>query len=116
MPVAPALLTWRIQDLDGNAVVPETVAVDFRTTIPDNPQFWHYYGRGSYQNFCVFGPHYSWAQPGCYLFALTRTPFDTNTIPDGVYDVVATATDIRGNQGSLSRRFTVHNRAGWVGS
>ncbi len=116
MPVAPALLTWRIQDLDGNAVVAETVAADFRTTIPDNPQFWSYYGRGTYQNFCVFGPHFSWAQPGRYLFALTRKPFDTKSIPDGVYDVVVTATDIRGNQGSSSRRFTVHNRAGWVGS
>jgi len=116
MPVAPALLTWLIQDLGGNAVVAETVAVDFRTTIPDNALFWSYYGRGSYQNFCVFGPHFSWAQPGCYLFALTRKPFDTKSVPDGVYDLVVTATDIRGNQGSRSRRFTVHNRPGWIGS
>jgi murein DD-endopeptidase MepM/ murein hydrolase activator NlpD len=116
MPTAPALLTWRIDDLDGQAVVPETTAADFRTTIPDNALFWNYYGRGSYQNFCVFGPHFSWAQPGCYLFALTREPFDTKSIPDGVYDLVVTATDIRGNQGSLTRRFTVHNRPGWVGS
>ena len=116
MPTAPALLTWRVDDLDGNAVVAETTAADFRQTIPDNSQFWHYYGRGTYQNFCVFGPHFSWAQPGCYLFALTRQPWDTKSIPDGVYDLVVTATDIRGNQGSRSRRFTIHNRPGWVGS
>jgi hypothetical protein len=116
MPTAPALLTWRVDDLDGNTVVSETVAADFRSTIPDNSQFWHYYGRGSFQNFCVFGPHFSWAQPGRYLFALTRQPWDTKSVPDGVYDLVVTATDIRGNQGFRSRRFTVHNRPGWVGS
>jgi hypothetical protein len=116
LPVAPALLTWRIQDLDGLATVAETVAADFRATIPDNSQFWSHYARGSYQNMSVFGPHYSWGQPGCYLFKLTPKPFNTKSIPDGVYDLVVTATDIRGNQGSRSRRFTVHNRPGWVGS
>jgi hypothetical protein len=64
----------------------------------------------------VFGPHYSFRQPGCFLFKLTREPFDTKTIPDGVYDLVVTATDIRGNAGSRRRRCTVHNRPGWVGS
>jgi murein DD-endopeptidase MepM/ murein hydrolase activator NlpD len=116
MPVAPALLTWRIVDLDGLAVVPEKTAVDFRTTFPPNNLFWSHYARGTYQNMCVFGPHYSWGQPGCYLFRLTPTPFDTKTIPDGVYDLVVTATDIAGNQGSRSLRLTVHNRPGWVGS
>ena len=116
MPVAPALLTWRIQDLDGLAIVAETVAADFRATIPDNSLFWSHYARGTYQNMSVFGEHYSWGQPGCYLFKLTPKPFSTKSIPDGVYDLVVTATDIRGNQGSRSRRFTVHNRPGWVGS
>ncbi len=116
MPVAPALLTWRIQNLGGKVVVKEQVAVDFRATIPANKLFWSYYARGTYQNCCVFGPHYSFRQPGCFLFKLTRTPFDTKSIPDGVYDLVVTATDIRGNVGSRSRRFTVHNRPGWVGS
>ena len=116
MPVAPALHTWRIENLGGKVVMKEQVAVDFRQTIPPNGQFWSYYARGTYQNCCVFGPHYSFRQPGCFLFKLTRTPFDTKSIPDGVYDLVVTATDIRGNQGSRSRRFTVHNRPGWVGS
>jgi Peptidase family M23 len=116
MPVAPALLTWRIQNLAGKAVLKEQIAVDFRSTIPPNRQFWSYYARGTYQNMCVFGPHYSYRQPGCLLFKLTRKPLDTKTIPDGVYDLVVTATDIRGNTGSRSRRITVHNRSGWVGS
>lgn len=116
MPVAPALLTWHVADLDGKLVVLEKTAVDFRVTFPPDSQFWSHYARGTYQNWCVFGPHYSWGQPGRFLFKLTTKPFDTKTIPDGVYDLVVTATDIRGNQGSRSRRFTVHNRPGWVGS
>jgi hypothetical protein len=56
MPVAPALLTWRVQNLGGKVVVKEQVAVDFRQTIPPNGQFWSYYARGTYQNCCVFGP------------------------------------------------------------
>ena len=43
MPVAPALLTWRVQNLGGKVVVKEQVAVDFRQTIPPNGQFWSYY-------------------------------------------------------------------------
>jgi murein DD-endopeptidase MepM/ murein hydrolase activator NlpD len=116
MPVAPALISWRIEGLGGRVVVPETIAVDFRSTIPADSLFWSYYARGTYQNMSVFGPHFSWREPGSYLFKLTRTSFDTKAIRDGVYDLVVTATDIRGNQGSLSRRITIHNRAGWIGS
>jgi murein DD-endopeptidase MepM/ murein hydrolase activator NlpD len=116
MPVAPARLTWRIENLGGKVIVKEQIGVDFRETIPDNGLFWKYYARGTYQNCCVFGPHYSFRQPGCFLFELTREPFDTKTIPDGVYELIVTATDIRGNAGSRRRRFTVHNRPGWIGS
>ena len=116
MPVAPALVTWRIQNAAGKVVVPERVAADFRATIPANSSFWSYYARGTYQNMSVFGQHYSYRQPGCFLFKLTKKPFNTNRLPDGVYDLVVTATDINGNDGSRSRRFTVHNRPGWVGS
>ena len=92
MPVAPARLTWRIENLGGKVIVKEQIGVDFRETIPDNRLFWKYYARGTYQNCCVFGPHYSFRQPGCFLFKLTREPFDTKTIPDGVYELVVTAT------------------------
>jgi hypothetical protein len=116
MPVAPALLTWRIQNAAGKVVLAEKVAADFRTTMPANKIFWSIYARGTYQNMSVFGQHYSYRQPGCFLYRLTRAPFDTNKIPDGVYDLVVTAADIRGNESSRSRRFTIHNRPGWVGS
>lgn len=116
MPVAPALVAWKIKGLGGKLVVPETIAADFRSAIPPNGAFWSYYARGTYQNMSVFGKHYSYRQPGCFLFKLTRTPFDTKRLKDGVYDLVVSVTDIRGNHSSESRRFTVHNRPGWVGS
>jgi hypothetical protein len=90
--------------------------VDFRTTIPPDDAFWSVYARGTFQNMSVFGKHYSYLQPGCFLFRLTRTPFDTTRLRDGVYDIIVTATDISGNSSSLSRRFTIHNRPGWVGA
>jgi murein DD-endopeptidase MepM/ murein hydrolase activator NlpD len=115
MPVAPALITWRIQTWTGVVVLPERTAVDFRTTIPADSSFWNVYARGTYQNMSVFGDHYSFAQPGCFLFRLTPTPFDTTRVKDGVYEVVVTATDVRGNSSTLSQRFSVHNAAGSVG-
>jgi hypothetical protein len=116
MPLAPALITWHLQTLGGRDVTGERIAVDFRHTIPNNGLFWSYYARGTYQNQSVFKPHYSYGQPGCFLFKLTRTPFNTKTMPDSVYDLVVTATDIRGNHSSTSQRITIHNRAGWIGS
>ena len=116
LPVTPALLTWRIQRWTGRTVVPERIAADFRTTVPPNSAFWRIYARGTYQNMAVFGQHYSYLQRGSYLFRLTPRPFDTSRLEDGVYDLVVTATDIRGNTSSRSLRFTVHNRVGWIGS
>jgi len=116
LPTTPARMTWRIQSWNGRHVaVREHTAYDHRSTVPSNAEFWHTYARGTYQNMAVFSPHYSYLQAGAYLFKLTPEPFDTRTLKDGVYDLVVTATDIRGNSGSLSQRFTVHNRAGWSG-
>lgn len=108
LPVAPALITWRIKSWNGNVVRGRQVAADFRDTLASR-SFWQVYARGTYQNMAVFGRHYSWAQPGAYLFRLTPRPFDTHTLRDGPYDLVVTATDIRGNSSSLSQRFTVAN-------
>jgi hypothetical protein len=113
LPVTPALITWRIQRPGGQVVVPRHIAVDSRTTVPANASFWNVYARGTYQNMCVFGRHYSYLQRGSYLFKLTPRPFDTHRLRDGVYDLVVTASDIRGNTGSSSLRFSVHNRRGW---
>jgi hypothetical protein len=115
LPVTPALVTWRIESWNGKIVVPETVARDARTTVPPNTSFWSIYARGTYQNMAVFGKHFSWLQPGCYLFRLTPQPFDTRRLKDGVYQLVVTVADVAGNHSSLSQRFAVHNAPGYVG-
>src|SRR5262245_9551961 len=116
LPVTPALITWRIQRWTGKVVVPDRVARDVRGTEPPNAAFWGTYARGTYQNMSVFGPHYSYLLHGTYVFRLTPRPFDTRRLRDGVYDIVVTAVDTRGNDSSLSERFLVHNRAGWIGN
>ncbi len=116
MPVSPALITWRLESMTGKTALGPSVAVDFRVHQPQNSAFWSYYARGSFQNMSVFGKHYSYMQPGRYLYRLTRSPFDTTRLKDGVYDLVVTATDIRGNSTTESLRITVHNRPGWIGS
>ena len=116
LPVTPALLTWRIQGVAGKVVVPNRVAWDVRASEPKNGGFWQAYARGTFQNMSVFGSHYSYLQRGMYDFKLTPKPFDTRKLQDGVYDLVFTAVDTRGNRSSLSQRFLVHNRPGWVGN
>ena len=111
-PVTPALITWQIRKLNGPVVVPRRVAVDFRTTVPRDASFWRIYARRTYQNQTVFGNHYSYLERGQYLFKLA-SQFDTRTLRDGVYDLTVKASDVRGNSGSQTLRFTVHNRQGW---
>ena len=81
--------------------------VDFRGALPDR-SFSSVYARGTYQNMAVLGHHYSWAQPGSYLFKLGPA-FNTRQLRNGAYDLVVTATDICGNSSSLALRFTVKN-------
>ena len=110
LPVTPALVTWRIQSRDGKVVVPTRTAADFRTTEPPNSAFWSTYARGTFQNMATFTKHNSYMQPGNYDFLLSPTTFDTHSLPDGIYNLVVTATDIRGNSNTRSLRFTIHNR------
>jgi hypothetical protein len=63
----------------------------------------------------VFGKHFSYMQPGRYLFRLAPGGFDTRRLRDSVYDLIVTATDIRGNSSSLAVRFSVHNKPGVLG-
>jgi hypothetical protein len=110
MPVTPARITWRIQRMTGRIVVPTHVARDVRFHNPRNEQYWDYYARGTFQNMSVFAKHYSYGQPGSFLFKLTRSPFDTATVRDGVYDLIVTVSDIAGNSSSRALRFTIENR------
>jgi hypothetical protein len=113
MPITPARISWRLETWNGKAVVPETTVWDARITIQPNALFWRYYARGTYQNMSVFAPHYSWGQPGCFLFRLGT--LDTRRLRDDAYRLVVTGQDVRGNRSSSALRFTIHNRAGWVG-
>lgn len=110
MPVTPALLSWKLMRIDGSVVARGTAA-DFRRSIPSSGLFWGIYARGTYQNMSVFADHYSYGQPGSFLFKLTRSSFDTRTVGDGVYDLVVTAADIRGNASVKSLRLTIRNHA-----
>jgi hypothetical protein len=117
LPVTPALIAWRIQRAaTGKIVVPTRVAYDVRDHLPSLSSFWSVYARGTHQNMSVFGRHFSYMQPGEYLFRLTPGGFDTRTLPDSVYEIVVTATDIRGNHSSTVQRFSVHNRPGVTGA
>jgi hypothetical protein len=117
LPVAPALIEWRIQRASaGKIVVPTRVAYDVRNHLPAFGDFWRVYARGTHQNMSVFGKHYSYMQPGVYSYRLAPGGFDMRSLPDAVYELVVTATDIRGNHSSYTQRFSVHNRAGVVGS
>ena len=110
LPVAPALLTWRVERAEGGRVaIRNTVAFDVRETIPENSAFWRYYARGSRQNMATFGTQRAWRTPGTYLYRLTRTPLDTRRLRNGVYRLVVTAADVRGNGASLEQIFIVRN-------
>jgi hypothetical protein len=113
MPVTPSRLSWRVETWNGKVVIPEAIGWDVRSTIPSNADFWKHYAHGTYQNMAVFAPHFSWGQPGSYLFRLAT--LDTRRLTDNVYRLVVTASDIRGNHATSAVRFSVHNDPGWVG-
>jgi murein DD-endopeptidase MepM/ murein hydrolase activator NlpD len=116
LPVTPALITWRIEQAVTHRVVVHThTAFDVRGAMPSNDRFWTIYARGTHQNMSVFGKHFSYMQPGRYLFRLAPGGFDTRRLRDSVYDLIVTATDIRGNSSSLAVRFSVHNKPGVLG-
>jgi hypothetical protein len=116
LPVTPAVVEWRIDSArTGRTIVPEHVVYDVHRSLPPNTDFWKVYARGTYQNMSVFGAHYSYMQPGAYLFRLTPGGFDTKELGDDVYDLVVTVSDTAGNQSSYVQRFSVHNRSGIVG-
>jgi hypothetical protein len=111
LPVAPALVTWRIADVKlGRTVVPERVAFDVRTKLPRRA-FWQTYARGTRQNMANFGGHKYWRQPGVYLLRLGT--LDSRRLHEGIYSVIVTATDVQGNESTGRQVFTVNNKPGW---
>lgn len=113
MPMTPAVVSYRVETWNGKVTIPERRVWDTRRTIPSNAAFWAHYARGTFQNMSVFDTHYSWGQPGSFVFRLGA--LNTRRLHDSVYRLVVTAGDVRGNVSSASIRFSVHNKAGWVG-
>ena len=114
--VTPAKISWRIQQWNGKVVVRRHVSWSAERQLPKNSRFFDTYARGTYQNQSVFGQHFSYLQPGRFVFKLIARPFDTHTLHDGVYDLVVTAEDLAGHRDTATLRFTVHNAPGWGGS
>jgi Peptidase family M23 len=112
-PVTPALVTWRIEDAQGRAVVPDHVARDVRSAAPANDLFWTTFARGTYQNWPVFAGRKQRGMTGRYFFKLTPTPLDTRQLRDGAYELVVTAEDVAGNKDIRRFRFTVQHDADW---
>lgn len=110
LPVAPARLTWLVKRAtDGRVAVARRESFDVRRTIPSNDAFWSVYARGTRQNMSTFQGRRSWRQPGVYVFALTRDPLDTRKLRNGIYRLVVTAEDIRGNESTTTQTFIVRN-------
>ncbi len=112
-PIAPALVSWRIERARDHSVVLGTqFAFDASSSLP-HVSFWSSYARGTTQNMPTFKKHRYWREPGRFLYRMAPESFDTRTLPDGIYDVVVTAVDSRGNRGSSQQVFTVWNKPGW---
>ncbi len=109
LPVTPALVSWRMVDARSRAVVPATVAADFRRTEPPNRNFWDVYAAGTYQNFPVFDHDYYFHRPGRYLFRLTKAPLDTRRLRNGRYVITVEAEDVCCNRASLTQRVVIAN-------
>jgi hypothetical protein len=109
MPVTPARIAWRITRWNGRPTGIAGVAWDVRSTVPPDSAFWSVYARGTFQNMSVIGHHYSWLQPGSFLFRLAPSGFRAGRLKSGVYAVVVTATDIAGNSDTRSARFSIAN-------
>ena len=112
MPSVPAFLTWRVQRLkDGRIAVREHTAFDVRVDVPLRRHFWRFYARGTRQHMATFKGHRYWRQPGRFLFRLGL--LDTRIHEDGIYTLVVTARDSRGNSTATRAIFLIDNRLGW---
>ena len=74
--------------------------VDFTKTLLPQSAFGRIYAPGTRQNHA--------GEPGLYRFYLAHT-WTTATLPDGSYDLEVEASDLAGNAGSLTKRFTIAN-------
>jgi hypothetical protein len=100
LPVTPALLRWRV--VRGRRVVRSWHApIDFRNRLLPAGLFSTVYAPGTRQN--------KPGKPGRYRFYVART-WTTKTLPDGLYRLEVSATDMSGNSARAGLPFTLANR------
>jgi murein DD-endopeptidase MepM/ murein hydrolase activator NlpD len=115
LPVTPARLTYRIETVaTGRVVLPATTPIDVSRRLPETPDMWHSYARGTHMNMVKMGAHRYWYEPGVYLFKLTPSGFDTHRLKDGAYALIVTVSDAAGNRSSTRQIISIHNRATWL--
>jgi Peptidase family M23 len=108
LPVAPALVQWRVARVGGKVVVPLRTEADFRRTLPPNRRFFDVYAKGTYENSPRFGAQQYAGMRGRYLFLLAGS-FDTRTLANGSYVVSVRVADVRGNRSTSSERISIRN-------
>ena len=99
LPVTPARIRWRVVGQSG-VVRRWRTPVDFTKTMLPRSAFSRIYAPGTRQNHA--------GAPGLYRFYLAHT-WTTTTLPDGSYRLEVEASDLAGNIGSLTKRFTIAN-------
>jgi peptidase M23-like protein len=111
MPTGAAVVAWRVvRARDGAVRVPRRVVFDVRRRLPRD-SFWSVYARGTRQNDPTFLRHRYWRQEGVFLYRLGV--LDTRLLADGIYRVLVTASDIRGNTATRGATFLVYNHRLW---
>jgi hypothetical protein len=111
MPVAPALVTWRLATVRDRRVLGGTAA-DFRLTEPPQRDFCSVYAPGTTQNFAAEYGRYRWGRAGTYLFELANGPLDTRLLENGRYLLTVVARDTAGNTARRTIAVIVRNHAG----
>jgi hypothetical protein len=99
LPVTPARIRWRVVNQAG-VVRRWHTPVDFTKTLLPQSAFSRIYAPGTRQN--------HEGEPGLYRFYLAHT-WTTTTLSDGSYRLEFEASDLAGNTGSLTKRFTIAN-------
>jgi hypothetical protein len=99
MPVAPALLRWRVRR-NGTTVRPWHTPIDLRPRMLDKERFSSVYAPGTRQN------HPS--RPGCLRFYLAHS-WSTRLLPNGHYELEVEAANVSGHRASASLPFTLAN-------
>jgi hypothetical protein len=99
MPVAPAVLRWRVRR-GGKVVRPWRTPVDLGRRMLDQERFGSVYAPGTRQNH----PN----QPGCYRFYVART-WSTRLLPNGEYHLDVEAANVAGLKARSTLAFTIAN-------